>query len=108
MSYQHESLASGRWQTLTLAEQMGNIGSEISRARRAKGESKKVELAITRALELIDLTLQDSRWKRRLKEIARVREVICDTVFGERQFRSTLEELDRYFYHFALSARVKR
>lgn len=107
MTYQHESLASGRWQTLTLAEQMGNIGSEISRASRAKGESKKVEYAIIRALELIDLTLQDSRWRERLKEIARAREVLCDTVFGERQFKSTLEDMNRYFYHFALSARVK-
>lgn len=108
MPYQHESLASGRWQTLTLAEQMGNIGSEISRATRAKGESKKVESAIIRALELIDLTLRDSRWRERLKEIARVREVLCDTVFGANQFQTTLEDIDRYFYHFALSARIKR
>lgn len=108
MTHQHESLASGRWQTLTLAEQMGNIGSEISRAARAKGESEKVESAIIRALELIDLTLRDSRWRKRFKEIARAREVLCDTVFGANQFKTTLEDLDRYFYQFALAARVKK
>jgi hypothetical protein len=29
---QHRDLAAGRWWQLTLAEQLGNIGSEVSRA----------------------------------------------------------------------------
>ena len=32
--FQHQDAARGRWQTLTLAEQFGNVGSEISRAIR--------------------------------------------------------------------------
>ena len=28
----HPSLATGRWQTLTLIEQLGNVGSEVERA----------------------------------------------------------------------------
>jgi hypothetical protein len=32
MTVQHRELAAGRWATLSLAEQLGNIGSEISQA----------------------------------------------------------------------------
>ena len=31
----HASLANGRWRTLTMAEQLGNIGSDVERAFRA-------------------------------------------------------------------------
>ena len=31
---QHRDMAAGRWHELTLAEQLGNIGSEVSRAIR--------------------------------------------------------------------------
>ncbi len=32
----HDSLAAGRWQQMTLVEQMANIGSEVGRAAQAK------------------------------------------------------------------------
>ena len=38
----HKELASGKWRTLSLAEQMGNIGSEVSRARRWQGKDEKL------------------------------------------------------------------
>lgn len=71
---------SKKWFKLSLSEQMANIGSEVIRAIkwRQKGEKKHWEKAIERALELFDLTLSDRRWKNRAKEIARMREVICD------------------------------
>ncbi|MGH2758719.1 MAG: hypothetical protein ACRDKJ_04045, partial [Actinomycetota bacterium] len=54
----HAELASGRWQTLSLIEQLGNVGSEVGRAIRAKahGNEGRMWLALTRALDLIDLT----------------------------------------------------
>lgn len=36
MDYQHKSLAEGRWEELSLSQQMGNIGSEVSMAVRWK------------------------------------------------------------------------
>ena len=33
-NYQHTELAAGRWAAMSLAEQMLNIGSEVSRANR--------------------------------------------------------------------------
>ena len=32
----HAGLAAGRWHTLTLNEQLGNVGSDVGRAIRAK------------------------------------------------------------------------
>lgn len=104
----HKELASGKWQQLTLCEQLGNIGSEVSRALRWKDKDKKnFENAVSRALELFDLTLQDPRWKGRLREIGRAREVFLDAVLGGKEYNSSLEDLGRYLFYFALVARRK-
>ena len=63
------------------------------------------ENAITRAFELLDLTLADPRWHHRLKELVRVREVLADTIFGGHLYDAHLSDLDRYFFHFAVAAR---
>jgi len=108
MGYQHSELASGKWQTLTLAEQLGNIGSEVSRAKRWQGKDQKsFKGAVDRALELFDLTIADLRWRKRLKEIVRAREVFCDAGEGGTEYNSSLEDLDRYFFYFALLARSR-
>lgn len=38
---QHKGLATGRWAQMSLAEQMLNIGSEISRANRWKSKGNR-------------------------------------------------------------------
>jgi len=102
MSFKHKELAGGRWRTLSLAEQLGNIGSEISRALNWQNKDKKIFWnAVERALELFDLTLDDPRWKGRRQEIARAREVFCDIVFGDKKYNTTLADLLRYFDQFA-------
>jgi len=101
---------SEKWFKLSLSEQLANIGSEVIRAMKwhQKGEKEHFEKAIERALELFDLTLSDQRWKNRAKEIARMREVICDFFYCGNQYNSNLLSLDNYFFHFALSARLKK
>lgn len=95
-----------KWQALTLAEQMGNIGSEVSRAASAAGKNETRFLAARdRALELFDLTLDDLRWRGRLFELARAREVFCDASLGGKEYGATLQDLQPYFDHFALAAR---
>jgi hypothetical protein len=106
---QHRDLAGGRWHELSLAEQLGNVGSEISRA--SKWATRNPELArgaLERALELIDLTLDDPRHRQsppRLREIARVREVVVDFFDGPNQYRSTATGLQKYFDAYALAVR---
>lgn len=108
MHFQHQSLAEGRWFQLSLLEQLGNIGSEVSRAIRARGDEKRFESAVFRALELFDLTIRDPRWRKRLKEITRSREVFCDAVYGGKEYGTSLEDLDVYFTQFAYAARLNR
>jgi hypothetical protein len=106
----HPSLASGRWFTMTLAEQLGNVGSEYERARRWKqqGEQVHFEKAVDRMLELLDLTIADQRWQNhRLKELTRLREVICEEFFGETP-DSSIGDLRNYFLYFGLLARKDR
>lgn len=106
MAYLHKTLAEGGWQKLTLAEQLGNIGSEVSRAIHSRGKDETLyQGAVTRAFELFDLTLADPRWKGRLREIARAREVFADAVLGGREYKSTLKDVLRYCDAFALAVR---
>ena len=108
MNYFHKTLAAGRWQKLSLAEQMGNIGSEVSRALRwEKKDEKLFQSAVEKALELFELTLDDPRWKGRLREIARAKEVFCDAILGGKEYQSSLKDLERYFFYFAVAARNK-
>lgn len=107
--YRHRDQAAGKWGTLSLAEQLGNVGSEVGRMLRWKGRDERlVASAFERALELLDLTLADARWRTRLREIARARELLCDAAAGGPEYNTTLEDLDRYFLAFAVAARARR
>ena len=102
----HKELASGKWFQFSLAEQMANIGSEVTRAGKWQSKDKDIFWnAIKRALELFDLTLRDHRWQGRLREIARVRELFCDAVLGEKNYSTSFKDLEQYFLPFALLAR---
>lgn len=107
MSYQHKELAAGRWKDLSLLEQMANIGSEVERALnwRAKKNADHAQRALERAIELIDLTLENAGSFAHLKEIARLREAIVDYFFGVNQFKSTESSWRKYFSHFTYAAR---
>jgi len=109
MTEQHRDLAAGRWFAMSLAAQMGNIGSEVSRATRWTSRNPELaRAALYRALELIDLTLDDPRHRRsvaRLREIARTREVLVDFFAGANEYHSTGPSLQKYFDQYALAAR---
>ena len=102
---QHKNLQE-KWFKMSLAEQMGNIGSEVGRA--AKSQNQNLERfwdTVERALELFNLTLADKRWHGRLYEIGRAKEVFCDAVLGGKEYKSFLPDLERYFMQFAFLAR---
>ena len=106
MVFQHSYMASGKWFEYSLCQQMGNIGSEVGRANRWKEKDPKLfDSAVFRAIELIDLTLSDKRWKNRLKEIARSKEILCDAFTGGKEYDSSFADLEKYFFHFAYAAR---
>lgn len=95
-----------KWNQLSLMEQLGNLGSEISRADHWLNKDKAIfDHAVDRALTLFDLILEDPRWNKRHQEIARSREVFCDIIFGENSYKSSLRDLLHYFDQFAYAAR---
>jgi hypothetical protein len=107
----HPDLANGRWHTMTIAEQLGNVGSEYERALswKERGDEVRFERAFARLLELIDLTIADPRWRNhRLKELTRLREALCDELVSETpEFKSSLY-LREYFMYFGILARSER
>jgi len=105
----HSNLATGRWAEMSLVEQMGNLGSEVGRAMKSKqqGNAERKENALKRAFELLDLIIADQRWRKRLKEIVRLREVLADFFYCDNIYNTSFESLDKYFYYFAYAARNK-
>ncbi|MBQ2695663.1 hypothetical protein IJG04_03470 [Candidatus Saccharibacteria bacterium] len=104
----HPELANGRWAEMSLAEQLGNIGSEISRAikSKARGNTERMEHAATRAIELFELTI-DCHLKEpaKLKELCRGKEEFCDYIFGDNNFNTDPAKMLKYYDQFALIAR---
>ena len=107
MGYQHKDLASGRWGRLSFLEQMANIGGEVERALnwQAKNNVAYSQKAFERALELLDLTLDNVTKPARFKELVRVREGLTDYFIGVNQFKSTAASWKKYFLPFAYAVR---
>ena len=92
-----------KWESLTLAEQLGNIGSEVGRAAKWRGKDESSFWgAVTRAMDLFDLTQSDRRWTGRRLELDRAREVFADAVLGGSEYNSEFSDLEKYFMFFAL------
>ena len=101
-----ELIVSGRWQKMEFASQMGNIGSEVSRALSAKekNKDKRMNSAIDRALELFDSSIsacqnfpEDSG---KLKELLYAREEFCSFFFGGTEIYVDPIKMQRYYDQF--------
>jgi len=100
-------ISNERWSKFTLFQQMGHIGSEVARARvwQERKDSVSSNRCIERAFELIDLTIADHRWQKRLKEICRFREVLADQYTASHVYQVSLNELEHYCMDFALATK---
>ncbi len=107
---QHKQLAQGRWFRMSVAEQLANVGSEVERTIlwRNKNNPDYSHRAFERALELLDLTVEDEKNKSRLKEILRLRETLVDYFLFDNEFSSSDELLRKYFYPHAYYASLLR
>jgi hypothetical protein len=108
----HKELADGRWFTFSIYEQLGNVGSEFERAARAleRGEHERFEKAFERMLELLELTIDDPKWRTpcRLRELLRLREEVCEVFYGNETHEESIEGLKKYFLYFGIAARSGR
>ena len=105
---EHTDLAGGRWLELSFFEQMANVGSEVERAIKWKNKnnSEYSRMAFERCLELLDLTIEDEKNKKRLKELLRLREVLADYFAFDNIYGSTDQKWQNYFYGFNFAARL--
>ncbi|MGB7294758.1 MAG: hypothetical protein WBC70_04145 [Candidatus Aminicenantales bacterium] len=103
----HKDLTPERWQTFSFYEQMANIGSEVFRAMSWRHKNQGYsQLALERALELLDLTLEVSIKSRpRLKELARIRETLADYFSFDNVYCSNDKSWQNYFNAFNYAAR---
>lgn len=107
MKYQHQKLASGKWEKMSFMEQMANIGSEIERTIlwKKKQNMNYSEKAFERGLELLSLTIADKKNKKRLKELTRLYECLVDYFKFDNQFKSSDQLWQKYFYAFNFAVR---
>lgn len=98
---QHKE-AQKTWAEKTLAYQMGNIGSEVSRSLKNKDKPARFRGCFDRALELFDFTiaaLQEKKENAKLKEVCRAREEFCD-YFNGNSFHTDPAKMQRYYDQF--------
>lgn len=102
----HPPIPKEKWNALSTIEQMANIGSEVSRAINWKQRDKEtMRMAVYRALELLALSVEDTKNTRGLKEILRVKECIADYFLGDNVYKFTDEWWKKYFLEYAIAAR---
>jgi len=108
--FMHKELAEGRWFELSLVEQLANVGSDIHRtiSWKKKGNLEYSQKAFERALELLYLTIEDPKNKKRLKEIVRTRAALIDHFVYDNEYNTTDDIWENYFYQFGYAAAIKR
>lgn len=103
MTSLNSDLTRERWFELSFFEQMANIGSEVSRTInwRVKDPSRSTS-AFESTLELLDLTIEDTKNKKKskLNELCRLREILADYFCFDNIYGSNDEKWNNYFYGF--------
>jgi len=92
----------GTWEEKSLAYQMGNIGSEVSRSLKNRDKPARFQGCFDRALELFDFTidaLQQRHEFAKLREVCRAREEFCD-FFNGNSFGTNPAKMQAYYDQF--------
>ena len=106
LNLEHKKSATD-WGRHSISYQMGNIGSEVSRALKNQSKPSRFQGAFNRALELFDLTIDDLAQKQqpsRLREVCRAREEFCD-YFNGNSIGTDPQKIQKYYDQFAILAR---
>ncbi|MEX1997516.1 MAG: hypothetical protein WEA04_02450 [Candidatus Andersenbacteria bacterium] len=99
------------WEKMSLAEQLGNVGSDYERALRWKEKNQPLlfKNAAARTLEQLDRTLTNPKLLPvRRREIARLRDEVCSVLFENEKATQSSRGLQKYFLSMATLARNKK
>jgi hypothetical protein len=91
-----------RWFQKSVSEQLANVGSEVSRAIRweNKGDHVKKMNFYRKAIDFLELSEQDPKNQKRLKELSLLKEELEDYFEGENLYMTTDKVLLRYYDSF--------
>ena len=109
LNYIHSDEVRADWGDHSIAYQMGNIGSEVSRSLKwtEKGNSARANKAIDRALELFDFTINANVGDHgRLTEILKARDEFCDYFFNNNSYNTDSTKMQKYYDGFAMMLRL--
>ena len=77
--------------------------------RKEKEKTERAQNAADRALELLDFTVSArTKAHESTRELLRLREVLCDYFYGDNQYASTNDSLNKYFDPFSMKAARQR
>jgi hypothetical protein len=76
----HKNLTPEKWAVYSKGQQILMIANELNRANNwiKKNQLTEINQCYERAFELIDLTVEDSKWAGKVRELLRCREVIAE------------------------------
>ena len=89
------------WFSLSLVQQMINIGNEVKRAVRFDQDETKKHMFLDKAIQYTDLTIQDPKNRKVVPELEIGKQALLD-YDGEHNLDITKEQLRDYYMHFAL------
>ena len=91
----HKELNLEKWSDRTKAQQILMIANELNRANNfiKSVQPDSVNLCYERAFELIDLTSSDIKWKGRIKEFRRCRELLAEQYMNEKKDKKVNKQL---------------
>ncbi len=103
----HSQLSQEKWQNLPFFNQMANVGAEIGRAINWRSKNQDVSRgAFERGLELLDLTIDDFKNRKYLKELCRLREVLADYFYFDNEHGLDDKNMNNYFYGFNYASSI--
>ncbi len=100
-----------RWQNLSFFEQMANIGSEIFKTIKWRKKNPQYsKMAFERALELLELTIEDKKnhSQGKLKELLRTKELLIDYFCFDNTYKTNDKIWQKYFFLFNYASRLKK
>ena len=94
-----DKVLDNRWFTLTLAQQMVNIGNEVKRAMRFNDRDDKRDMFLDKAIKYIHLSMLDPKNAKVIPELSIGEKVLSDYM-GENSLNCSREQILRYYESF--------
>ena len=101
-----------RWANMTIFDQMGNISSEVGRSfnARRQGQTENERLAMVRALDLFDATIDNliANKSVRAKEVLRSKDHYLSALLSPVYDEKAGASIEKYFMQYAIAARLNK